>query len=176
MSEPSSGSTTSASEPRAEKQEQEQQKQEPESRRRGPRKRDGRKCVVPECERKARSRLMCEAHYQRWKKHGDVNASRPITKSKFGSENGRWNGGIVDDGRGRKLVYVPDHPYPNYCGTHVYRYRLVMEKKLGRYLYPSEIVHHKNGIVDDDRPENLEVMTQSNHCKTHNFGGNHANR
>ena len=40
---------------------------------------------------------------------------------------------------------------------------LVIEQILGRYLYPYEITHHKNNIVDDDRPENIEVTTQSKH-------------
>jgi hypothetical protein len=38
---------------------------------------------------------------------------------------------------------------------------------LGRHLQPDEIVHHINGIVNDDRPENLAVMTQSEHAKLH---------
>lgn len=84
-----------------------------------------------------------------------------------GSRNGRWTGGVISDGHGRVVVYSPQHPYPNHCGTHVYRYRLVMEKHLGRFLLPTEIVHHKNGIVSDDRLENLEMMSQSDHLKSH---------
>lgn len=32
-----------------------------------------------------------------------------------------------------------------------------MEQKLGRYLLPSEQVHHISGVKDDNRPENLEL-------------------
>jgi hypothetical protein len=72
-----------------------------------------------------------------------------------GEDKASWRGGrYKTEGYIRSLAQ--DHPKSNKRG-YIYEHRLVMEAKLGRYLTPSETVHHKNGIRDDNRIENLEL-------------------
>lgn len=67
-----------------------------------------------------------------------------------------WRGGRIVDKDGYILVLAHDHPRANRHG-YVREHRLVVEKTIGRYLTPDEVVHHRNGVKDDNRPENLEL-------------------
>jgi len=87
-------------------------------------------------------------------------------KLRKGENTSNWKGGQKTDG-GYVLILMPKHPRANNAG-YVRRSHLVVEKRLGRYLSFDEIVHHKNGITTDDRPENLEVTTHSKHTTLHN--------
>ena len=61
------------------------------------------------------------------------------------------------------LIYCPDHPFAKSKG-HIYEHRYIMEKHLKRFLNRKEHVHHKNGICNDNRIENLEVINNSHHA------------
>jgi hypothetical protein len=42
------------------------------------------KCSVNDCERDAKERGWCHGHYQRWKRTGDVNETRPLGRKTQG--------------------------------------------------------------------------------------------
>ena len=67
-----------------------------------------------------------------------------------------WQGGYAVDEDGYILEHCPDHPQAT-TGGYVRQHRLVMEKVLGRYLTPEEVVDHKNRDTSDNDPGNLEL-------------------
>ena len=73
-----------------------------------------------------------------------------------GNKHPCWKGGKTYDGSGYILIHSPNHPFAKKQG-YVPEHRLVMEKHLGRYLEKWEIIHHINGIRNDNRIENLEL-------------------
>ncbi|MEX0598674.1 MAG: HNH endonuclease signature motif containing protein [Candidatus Paceibacterota bacterium] len=73
-------------------------------------------------------------------------------------------------------IYMPEHP--NARGTrklYIAEHRLIMEKFIGRYLTEEEIVHHINEDTMDNRIENLQLMTASEHNKFHKIKTKRSN-
>ena len=57
------------------------------------------------------------------------------------------------------MVHLPGHPRARTKG-YVFEHILVVEQELGRHLEAFENVHHRNGVRDDHRFENLELWTR----------------
>lgn len=68
--------------------------------------------------------------------------------------------------RGYIRIWNPSHPMARKNG-YVFAHRLVMSEYIGRYLTKSEIVHHKNGNRQDNRIENLELLSKTEHIYKH---------
>lgn len=88
-------------------------------------------------------------------------AAGDAKRGKRGSQASNWKGGRYKNKEGYILIwdsekkrYVPEH-------------RAFMEQYLGRKLSKEEDVHHKNGIKDDNRIDNLAVVNKSLHTLIH---------
>lgn len=78
-----------------------------------------------------------------------------LNKGKAGEKSPRWILNRKNKNQdGYVLCRLPGNKF-------VGEQRLVMEQILGRKLFPNETVHHKNGIRDDNRPENLELKASA---------------
>lgn len=84
-----------------------------------------------------------------------------------GPSNARWNNGRMRTSEGYIALKVPDDHHLRQAHGYAYEHQLVAEEFLGRRLLPHEVVHHRNGKRDDNRPENLEVTTRSSHAREH---------
>jgi endogenous inhibitor of DNA gyrase (YacG/DUF329 family) len=91
-------------------------------------------------------------------------------RDQSGEKNDYWKGGKSRDSRGYVLVKSPGHPRAKKCGDYVFQHILVVEDFIGRFLQKNEIIHHINGIKDDNRLENLYITNPSEHSKMHNHG------
>ncbi|MBU1031478.1 HNH endonuclease [Patescibacteria group bacterium] len=89
---------------------------------------------------------------------------KPIQPKSFlcgkcdGTRRRKKDGDIYHDRKGYTLILSRNHPRAS--NRYVFEHILVMEKKLGRHLLPNENIHHKNGIKNDNRNENLELWVR----------------
>lgn len=98
-----------------------------------------------------------------------------LIKKRYGENSKMWRGGKFRKSGGYIAVYIKDDPFWASMASlngkcYVFEHRLVMAKHLGRCLQQWEIVHHKNGIKDDNRIENLELSSSGEHILSHSRG------
>ena len=102
-------------------------------------------CTIDDCTKEHRAKGMCQMHYRRDYLYGDprVILNTGIKLDKVGYVQIRTMSGNANKGR------------------YTYEHRLVMQEVLGRSLIKGETVHHKNGVRNDNRPENLELWSEA---------------
>lgn len=86
-----------------------------------------------------------------------------------GSETAHWKGGILVSA-GRTYIYKPGHPRAVKGRRYVARYILILEQHTGQPVPRDMEVHHINGDKSDDRIENLQILTKSEHTRLHATG------
>lgn len=91
-------------------------------------------------------------------------ANRKSRKLQEGENSPTWKGGRLIY-NGYVIVSIPkDSPYAPMAQKtkrgrlRIFEHRLVAAQKLGRLLEDWEVIHHINGIRDDNRPENIDVL------------------
>jgi predicted nucleic acid-binding Zn ribbon protein len=104
-------------------------------------------CSVDECERPSRANGLCHRHLMRVRTHGEPGEAAARRRA-AGEGNIDPNGYRVFSINGRRI----------------FEHRLVMERLIGRELFPFENVHHKNGRRSDNDPSNLEIWTKPQPC------------
>lgn len=81
-------------------------------------------------------------------------AAKNLPSIKYGMEHPCWKGGIwLSNGYLRTKIEGKEK------AVHV----IIAEKALGRELKKGEVVHHINGIKNDNRNKNLLICTQAYH-------------
>ena len=77
-----------------------------------------------------------------------------------------WKGGRVLNAQGYVMIKQHGHPEAD-VNNYVREHRLIMERHLGKPLNRGDDVHHINGNRQDNRIENLILLSRSAHGRHH---------
>lgn len=100
-------------------------------------------------------------------KNNGISARSKAKRNQYGEKNGFWRGGQYIDDSGYVRIKMDGHPRAKKCGGYVMEHILVAERILGRPIDRIEAVHHINGVKNDNRPDNLAVMSEADHQRYH---------
>lgn len=89
-----------------------------------------------------------------------IRSKRNKNTFKPGDKHWNWNGGFYVDQRGYKRVLTG-------VGEYSLEHRIIAEESSGNGSTHNKVVHHKNGDTLDNRKDNLDIMTSSEHARLH---------
>lgn len=114
-----------------------------------------RECYIGNIERSTKKCNKCGVEFKPRRKTSKFCSNRCRSQDRKGQmKTGFWFE------NGYKIIYTED-------GKGIKEHRKIMEDYLGRELKEDEVVHHINGIKIDNRIDNLQVMSRSDHSSLH---------
>lgn len=72
----------------------------------------------------------------------------------------------IRNAAGYVLIYMPEHPRSN--KNRVFEHIVIWENANQRQIPDGYVIHHINGVKDDNRIENLRIMSTEEHTIFHN--------
>lgn len=96
------------------------------------------------------------------KKGQRLSPTTEFKKGVIGENTASWKGGRVKSKGGYVLIHKPGHTRITH-GNYVYEHIVVWEEANKMPLPEGYVVHHLNGIKDDNRPENLLAVPRKGH-------------
>jgi hypothetical protein len=113
-----------------------------------------RECSFRGCRRGHNAKGLCVNHYRQMRLGQDLHPLRVWEYKPWHDQHGY-------------LLETASLNHPNArvrkgrSYAQIFQHIRVMSEMLGRPLLPGENVHHRNGVKDDNRPENLELWLRS---------------